>query len=110
MADTTTAPAFAMVPDTVRSAGAYVQQTAAALVQGIHTADADIRDLTATWKSAAADAYVAGWEETRKGALEVLEALNTMADLLGVSAASIADTDTTRAAATTTATSSLDLP
>ncbi len=104
------APTFAMVPETVRSAGAFVQQTAEALVSGVHSADTEVQGLTATWKGAAADAYLAAWEDTRKAAVEVLEALRAMADLLGVTAASITDQDTTRAAATTARVSSLDLP
>ncbi|WP_067664713.1 WXG100 family type VII secretion target [Nocardia miyunensis] len=104
------ATSFTMVPETVRAAGTYVQQTAEALVSGVHNADSEVQGLTATWKGAAADAYVAGWEETRKAALEVLDALHTMADLLGVTAASITDQDTTRATATAQRVSSLDLP
>ncbi|WP_084526732.1 WXG100 family type VII secretion target [Nocardia vaccinii] len=104
------ASTFVMVPDTVRSAGAFVRQTAESLVSGVHSADSEVQGLTATWKGGAADAYVAGWEETRKAALEVLDALHTMADLLGVTAAAITDQDATRAAATTARVSSLDLP
>lgn len=100
---------FTIVPDTVRSTGAFVQQTAEALVSGVRSADSEVQGLTATWRGAAGDAYVEAWEESRKAALEVLEALHTMADLLGVTAASITDQDTTRAA-TTARVSSLDLP
>ncbi|MQY20445.1 WXG100 family type VII secretion target [Nocardia macrotermitis] len=101
---------FAIVPETVRSTGTYVQQTAEALVSGIHSADAEVQGLMSTWHGAAADAYLAAWEDTRKAALEVLDALHTMADLLGVTAASITDLDTARADATTARVSSLDLP
>lgn len=104
------ATTFAMVPDTVRSAGAFVQQTAESLVAGIHSADSEVQGLASTWKGAAADAYAEGWEDTRKAALEVLEALHTMAELLGMTAASITDQDTSRADATTARVSSLDLP
>lgn len=104
------ASSFTMVPETVRSAGTYVQQTAEALVSGVHSADTEVRGLESTWKGAAADAYTAGWAEARKAAVEVLDALNTMADLLGVAATSITDQDTTRASATSARVSSLDLP
>ena len=106
----THASEFAMVPDTVRSAGAFAQQTAESLASGVRSADAEVQGLTATWKGGAADAYVAAWEDTRKAALEVLDALKTMAELLGVSATAVAELETARAAATTARVSSLDLP
>ncbi len=84
---------FAVIPDQVQDAGKYVQMTAEALVSGIRTTDTEVNGLMATWKGGAADAYFAGWEEAKKGALEVLDALTAMAELLGVVAVNYADVD-----------------
>ncbi|MGA4792252.1 WXG100 family type VII secretion target [Nocardia sp. AB354] len=93
MADTPPGAAFSVVPAEVRDAGKFVQMTATALVNGIRSADSEINGLMTTWKGTAADSYLSGWEETKKGALEVLDSLATMADLLGVVAVSYADVD-----------------
>ncbi|WP_433729167.1 WXG100 family type VII secretion target [Nocardia sp. CA-129566] len=108
MAEGSTPTTFSIVPDHVASAGQYVQQTAETLVNGVRSADTDVQGLMSTWKGTAADAYVAGWEETRDGALDVLEALNTMAELLGVVSTEYKATDTTNA--NDFRQSSLDLP
>jgi WXG100 family type VII secretion target len=108
MADIATATAFTIVPDHVSDAGKYVQQTAETLVNGVRAADTDVQGLMSTWKGTAATAYVNGWDETRDGALDVLEALNTMAELLGVVATECKATDTTNA--NSVRQSSLDLP
>ncbi|MGW1737358.1 WXG100 family type VII secretion target [Nocardia sp. NPDC001965] len=49
--------------------------------------------LLGTWKSAAATAYAGGWEEARAGALEVLESLGDMAELMGVQGMNFQGTD-----------------
>ena len=108
MADIATATPFRIVPDDVADAGKYVQQTAETLVNGVRSADADVQGLMSSWKGRAADVYVTGWDETRDGALSVLDALNTMAELLGVVATEYRATDTTNA--NTFRQSSLDLP
>ncbi|MEG8182582.1 WXG100 family type VII secretion target [Nocardia terpenica] len=84
---------LAVVPAEVADAGRFVQETAENLIRGIHSADADVQGLMDTWKGQAADAYIGGWEETRTAALEVLDALSAMAELLGVSAARFTETD-----------------
>jgi WXG100 family type VII secretion target len=109
MSDTQISP-FEVVPDTVSDAGKFVQDTAAALVNGVRSTDTEIQALMTTWNGRAADAYLTGWEETKKGALEVLDALAALADLLGVTAVSYSDIDDRRATDTVTVTSSLDLP
>lgn len=111
MADTQTpATGFAIVPAEVSDAGKFVQQTATALVNGIRSADSEIQGLMSTWKGRASAAYLAGWEEARDGAVDVLEALETMAELLGVTAVSAAEVDDRNAADTAAIGSSLDLP
>jgi WXG100 family type VII secretion target len=107
MADQTS---FVVVPAAVSDTGRFVQDTASALRSGVRSADTEIASLLTTWKGGAADTYAAGWEETKAGALEVLDALATMADLLGVTATGFTDLDQRRAADTTTYTSSLNLP
>jgi WXG100 family type VII secretion target len=109
MSATQTSP-FLVVPATVSDAGRYVQETATALRNGIRSADTEIQAVMTTWKGTAARAYLAGWEETKKGALEVLDALAAMADLLGVVAVGYSDIDDRRAADTARVTSSLNLP
>lgn len=99
MADAVPAPSgaggvpLAVVPTEVADAGRFVQETAENLIRGVRSADADIQALMDTWQGKAADTYLMGWEEARKGALEVLGALSAMADLLGVSAAKFTETD-----------------
>lgn len=90
---TSAQPTFSVVPAEVQDAGRFVQETAEALVGGIRAADSEISGLMATWRGGAADAYLAGWEEGKKGALEVLDALKAMAELLGVVAVNYADVD-----------------
>lgn len=75
---------FTVVPEHVSDAGRYIQQTAQELVAGVRSTDAEIAGLMSTWSGTAATAYSQGWEETRRGAVEVLDALAEMAELLGV--------------------------
>ncbi|MBU3066151.1 WXG100 family type VII secretion target [Nocardia sp. NEAU-G5] len=97
------------MPTAVSDAGKFTQDTATALRNGIRSTDTEIQALMTTWKGTAA-AYLAGWEETKRGALEVLEALAGMADALGVTAVGFADIDDRRATDTARVTSSLNLP
>ncbi len=100
---------FEVVPAAVSDTGKFVQETASALVNGVRSADSEVQGLMSTWRGQAATAYGEGWEEVRKGALEVLDSLQTMADLMGVTATSFADLDAERAAKTAQVTSSLNL-
>ncbi|WP_225727126.1 MULTISPECIES: WXG100 family type VII secretion target [unclassified Nocardia] len=97
---------FEVVPAEVADAGRYVQLTAQELVAGLRSIDAEVNKLLENWTGNSATSYRSGWEETRKGAETVLEALATLAELLGVVADTHTDLDTQRAAGT----SSLDLP
>jgi WXG100 family type VII secretion target len=99
---------FVVVPEHVSDAGRYVQETAQTLINGVRSADAEVAGLMSTWRGAAADAYSAGWDETRQGAVAVLEALGDMAELLGVVATEVDALDQTRADVFRP--SSLDLP
>ena len=83
MADSADAsPAIQVVPDHVLDAGKYVQLTADNLVKALRDLDLDT-DLDAVlevWKGHSAGAYRAGWDETKQGAVGVLEALATIAE------------------------------
>ncbi|WP_280430101.1 WXG100 family type VII secretion target [Nocardia brasiliensis] len=109
MTDKSTAE-IGLVPADVTDAGQYVQQTAQALIDGVRSADTEVAGLMSSWSGAAADAYLAGWEETRAGALEVLRALHDVGALLGVYVAEIDASDTRRAETLAVQSSSLDLP
>ncbi|WP_280368356.1 WXG100 family type VII secretion target [Nocardia wallacei] len=74
-----------VVPAEVGDAGQFVKLTAEAMVAGVRSVDREIHHLMESWTGDGAEAYLAGWQETRDGALEVLRALETMAHLLGVS-------------------------
>ncbi|MGW5320013.1 WXG100 family type VII secretion target [Nocardia thailandica] len=73
---------FALVPDEVTDAGRYVQQVAESLISGLRSLDTDITTLLGNWQGTSADAFSAGWNETKLGADSVLDALSTMAELL----------------------------
>ncbi|MGY0500189.1 WXG100 family type VII secretion target [Nocardia sp. FBN12] len=73
---------FDVVPAEVSGAGRYVQLTAQELVNGLRAIDADVNRLLENWTGNSATAYRVGWDETRRGAQTVLEALATMAELL----------------------------
>ena len=94
------------MPDHVKDAGAYLQQTSQTLVSGVRSADAEVAALMSSWRGVAAGNYAAGWDEARRAAIEVLEALGDMAELLGVVAATLPDVDTSTAGRF----GSLDLP
>ncbi|WP_280263813.1 WXG100 family type VII secretion target [Nocardia wallacei] len=101
---------FALPPDHVRDAGQYTQQTAQALADGIRSADSEIQGLMATWKGRAADAYLTGWDEARDAAIDVLEALETMAELLGVTVTSFEDLESGSSARVASTGAALDIP
>ncbi|WP_158675555.1 WXG100 family type VII secretion target [Nocardia stercoris] len=89
---------FAIVPTDVSDAGKFAQDTATNLIAGIQSADADVKALEATWKGNAARAYIIGWESARAAAVEVLDALTAMGELLGVTVAQLDAQDARNAA------------
>ncbi|WP_433577754.1 WXG100 family type VII secretion target [Nocardia brasiliensis] len=97
---------FSAVPAEVTDAGRFVQLTAESLVSGLQSVGADIEVLLESWTGTSADAYSAGWTETKHGADTVLEALSAMAEMLGVTSQALQDHDQARAEQT----SSLELP
>ncbi|WP_167837800.1 WXG100 family type VII secretion target [Nocardia altamirensis] len=97
---------FSVVPAEVSDAGRFVLLTAESLTNGLQSLSADVTALLESWKGTSADAYGAGWAETKHGANTVLEALSAMAELLGVTSQTLGDHDVSRAQQT----SSLELP
>ncbi|WP_162240340.1 WXG100 family type VII secretion target [Nocardia arizonensis] len=97
---------FTTVPDEVTDAGTYVQQVADSLINGLNSLDREISGVLDNWTGAAAEAFGAGWTETKDGATIVLDALAIMAGLLGVTSKTIAHQDLSNA----TNLHSLDLP
>lgn len=89
----TSGDGFQVVPTDVTDAGKFVQLTAEELINEAKSLDTDVTNLLTTWKGNSANHYRHGWDEVRTGATEVLEALQTMAELLGVSATTYADVD-----------------
>ncbi|MGW6421391.1 WXG100 family type VII secretion target [Nocardia sp. NPDC055053] len=97
---------FAMVPDEVTDAGAYVEQLADSLINGLNSLDREISSVLDQWSGAAADAFGNGWTETKEGAATVLNALTAMGELLGVASKTMTHRDISNAANL----QSLDLP
>ncbi|MEV0361915.1 WXG100 family type VII secretion target [Nocardia fusca] len=82
-----------MVSDEVVDAGQFVQQTADALAIALSSLDREIDGLLEVWKGVSATSYRAGWQETKQGAITVLEALADMAELLGVNSRAYVEQD-----------------
>ena len=97
MADPADSAALQVVPDHVLDAGKFVQLTADQLVNALHSLDTDIDAVLGVWKGHSATAYRAGWDETKQGAVEVLDALSTIAELLGVTTATFVEQDDSNA-------------
>jgi WXG100 family type VII secretion target len=62
--------------------------------------------LTSDWTGDAADEFATGWTETHDGGTQLMQALTSLAEKLGVTAATYRSTDTGNASGI----SSLDLP
>ncbi|MDO3650541.1 WXG100 family type VII secretion target [Nocardia mangyaensis] len=97
---------FAVIPDDVQGFGRAAYRIAEELRSASASLDTEIQGLMSTWKGAAADSYVAGWDEMHRGALDVWDTLFALAEQLGITAQSFRELDHARAAAV----SSLDLP
>ncbi|MFC9968671.1 WXG100 family type VII secretion target [Nocardia ignorata] len=108
MADENNTPGavFAIVPAEVTDAGAYIQQVAESLINGLGTLDREVSTALDNWSGAAAEAFEDGWTETKQGAADVLNALATMGELLGVASKAVASQDISNSDTL----SSLDLP
>ncbi|NUS92002.1 MAG: WXG100 family type VII secretion target [Nocardia sp.] len=87
------APAIQVVPDHVLDVGKFVQLTADSLVKALQDLDTDIDGVLEVWKGNSADTYRAGWDETKQGVVQVLEALAAIAELLGVTTQAFVEQD-----------------
>ncbi|MFE6922857.1 WXG100 family type VII secretion target [Nocardia sp. NPDC057663] len=102
----TSGTVFAIVPGEVTDAGVYIQQVAESLINGLGTLDREVSTVLDNWSGAAAEAFGDGWTETKKGAADVLNALATMGELLGIASKAVVSQDISNSDAL----SSLDLP
>ncbi|WP_084533508.1 WXG100 family type VII secretion target [Nocardia fusca] len=110
----TTGEPITVDPGAMADAAQFFSSMATTLINAVKDVDSNMEHLLGTWRSTAATAYAGGWDEARTGALEVLEALGDMAELLGVNGLDFEGTDTdlsgtVAATAAATAPSSLRL-
>ncbi|WP_040776419.1 WXG100 family type VII secretion target [Nocardia pneumoniae] len=77
---------LSVIPENVKEFGRYVYGIATELRSGTVSLDVEVNGLMSAWEGAAADAYLAGWNEMRGGAVEVWEALFELAEKLGITA------------------------
>ncbi|MFC9966052.1 WXG100 family type VII secretion target [Nocardia ignorata] len=91
-----------VVPDDVQGFGREAYRIAEELRSASASLDTEVQGLTATWKGAAADSYLAGWDEMHRGALDVWDTLYVLAERLGITAENFRATDDDNAAATVT--------
>jgi WXG100 family type VII secretion target len=103
--DSSDSASLSVVPVNVEGFGRFAYQVATELRSGSASLDVEVQGLMSGWKGAAADAYLAGWEEMHRGAVEVWEALFELAEKLGITAETYRAVDTARASGI----SSLDL-
>ncbi|QLY34338.1 WXG100 family type VII secretion target [Nocardia huaxiensis] len=95
-----------MIPDDVQGFGRAAYAIAEELRSASANLDTEVQGLMATWKGAAADSYLVGWDEMHSGAMDVWDTLFALAERLGITAENYRDADTAYSAAV----SSLDLP
>ncbi|MBF6327563.1 WXG100 family type VII secretion target [Nocardia transvalensis] len=87
-----------VVPEDVQAVGQYVYDIAGTLKQALDSAARDVETLlTSDWTGDAADEFKTGWDETRDGGNQLLQALTGLAEKLGVSAAGYRNTDSAHA-------------
>ncbi len=85
---------MSVVPDSVRDVGNYVYGLADTLRQTLDVASREVESCAGgSWAGVAAGTFATGWSETREGGLLIMAALTTMAEKLGVTAASYSGRD-----------------
>ncbi|WP_433714876.1 WXG100 family type VII secretion target [Nocardia sp. CA-084685] len=98
---------LSVVPDDVQTIGQYVYNIADTMKQALDSAAREVETLLASdWTGDAADEFSTGWTETHDGGTQLMQALTSLAEKLGVTAANYKNTDTGNASGI----SSLDLP
>lgn len=78
--DSSDSASLSVIPDHVKEFGRFAYQVATELRSGSASLDVEVQGLMSGWKGAAADAYLAGWEEMHGGAVDVWEALFELAE------------------------------
>ncbi|MGV9676518.1 WXG100 family type VII secretion target [Nocardia sp. NPDC003482] len=95
-----------VVPDDVQDVGQYVYTIADTLRQALDAAAREVSTLLESdWTGDAADEFRTGWDETRDGGTQLMQALSALAEKLGVTAENYRKSDTDSA----TALGSLDM-
>ncbi|WP_433658757.1 WXG100 family type VII secretion target [Nocardia sp. CA-128927] len=98
-----------VVPEQVRDVGKYVYELAEALRSALDSAAKDVDGLTnGSWTGDSATEFANGWTDVRDGGVQIMSALTSMAEKLGVTADTYQARDSNNAAALRTST--LDLP
>ncbi|MEV4236937.1 WXG100 family type VII secretion target [Nocardia sp. NPDC049737] len=98
---------LSVVPDDMQPIGQYVYNIADTMKQALDSAAREVETLlTSDWTGDAADEFSTGWTETRDGGTQLMQALTSLAEKLGITAANYKNTDTGNASGI----SSLDLP
>jgi len=98
---------LSVVPDDVQAIGQYVYNIADTMRQALGSAAREVDSLLSkSWTGDAASEFSTGWTETHDGGTQLLQDLTSLAEKLGVTAATYRTTDTGNAAGI----SSLDLP
>lgn len=80
-------------------AAGFLRQIASTVTDAVRRMDTDVQGLQATWGGPAAIKFGAGWDEVCRGAIDVLDSLGEMADLLGVNSDEFDGADDALAAA-----------
>ncbi|MEV0251818.1 WXG100 family type VII secretion target [Nocardia sp. NPDC050712] len=106
MAESTGLGHFEVIPEDLQGLGRAAYQIAAEIRSASASLDTEVQGLMSTWKGAAADSYVAGWNEMHSGAIDVWDTLFALAERLGITAENFRQVDADSSAAL----SSLDLP
>ncbi|MGW0006711.1 WXG100 family type VII secretion target [Nocardia grenadensis] len=83
-----------VVPEEVRAVGRFVADIARNLRAGLDSAGTEVDALLADgWRGDASDEFSGGWTELRDGGLKILQALDGMAEELGVQSDAYEGTD-----------------
>ncbi|MFI1461236.1 WXG100 family type VII secretion target [Nocardia carnea] len=83
-----------VVPEEVRTVGQFVADIAQNLRSGLETASIEVDALLDDgWNGDRSDEFFGGWAELRDGGLKILQALDGMAEKLGVQSDTYEATD-----------------
>ena len=87
-------PGFDVSPAELRSTRAFVDGVARDVIAEVAAARREVDDLLGSgWTGRSATTFTGGWAQWQKGARDTLNALDTMAELLGLAGRDFADSD-----------------